>query len=75
MIDSRIRPKLFWRQPEHVEEIPDYREAMTEERQLKVEELVPTEEEVARDQMLNAQVDATKDASRIFTGLNPQSRT
>lgn len=75
VIDPRIRPKLFWRRPESVEEIPDYREPMTEETQLKVEELVPTEEEVARDQMLKAQVDATKDAVRIFTGFSPQTRT
>ena len=40
-----------------------------------MEELVPTEEEVARDQMLKAQVDATKDAARIFTGPSPWSRT
>ena len=29
VIDPRIRPKLFWRRPEPVEEIPDYREPMT----------------------------------------------
>ena len=74
VIDSRIRPKLFWRRPEPVEEIPDYREPMTEEKQLKVEELVPTEEEVARDQMLKTQVDATKNASSILTGLSSWSR-
>jgi len=75
VIDPRIRPKLLWRRPEPVEEIPDYREPMTEERQVKVEELVPTEEELARDQMLKAQIDATKHAARIFTGPSPWSRT
>jgi hypothetical protein len=75
VLDSRIRPKLFWREPQHVEEIPDYRDASAGETGFKVEELQPTEEELARDQMLKTEAQATKDAARIFTGPSSWSRT
>lgn len=75
VVDPRIRPKLLWREQQDVGEIPDYREAYASEIELKVEDLRPTEEEVARDQMLKTQADSTKDATSIFTGHSPWSRS
>jgi hypothetical protein len=75
VIDSRIQPMLRWREPQPVEEIPDYRESSAPETELKVEELELTEEELARDQMIKAQAESKKEAARIFTGPNPWSRS
>ena len=70
-VDSRIQPKLFWRQPSEVEEIPDYRELSAPETPLKVEELKPTEDEIERDRILEEQYAKARDARTIFTGPNP----
>jgi mitochondrial import inner membrane translocase subunit TIM54 len=73
-LDSRIQPKLFWRQPSEVQEIPDYRESLASEGELKVEELIPTEEEQARDQMLKEQIDRAKDVKSAFAVPTPWPR-
>jgi mitochondrial import inner membrane translocase subunit TIM54 len=70
VIDSRIRQKLFWRQPEEVQEVYDDREASApEDSVVRVEELRPTEEELARDQMNKAQFEGTR-----LIPTNPFSR-
>jgi len=71
LLDPRIRPKLLWRQPSPVEEIPDYRqESAPEDRSVRVQELVATEEELERDRLEKAQ----SAASKLFTTPNPFGR-
>ena len=71
ILDPRIRPKLLWRQPSPVEEIPDYRqESAPEDPVVRVQELVPTEEELERDRLEKAQ----SAASKLFTTPNPFGR-
>ena len=53
-LDRRIRRQMLWRQPSEVQEVPDYRESSAAESPVKVEELVPTEDEVVRDEELKA---------------------
>ena len=70
-VDPRIRPKLLWRTPSDVVEIPDYREPLAPESSLvKVEELQPTEEEIARDKEVAAQ----NVSAKLFTAPNPWGR-
>jgi hypothetical protein len=71
VLDSRIRPKLLWRQPSPVDEIPDYRqESAPEDPVVRVQELVPTEEELEREKLEKAQLTASK----LFTAPNPFGR-
>jgi hypothetical protein len=60
VLDPRIRRQMFWRQPSEVQEVPDYREPSAAESPLKVEELVPTEDEVVRDEELKATATSTQ---------------
>jgi hypothetical protein len=69
VIDTRIRPKLLWRRPEQVDEIPDYRESWAPESPLIVDELRPNEEELARDQALKDQ-----SSFNLFGGPSPFGR-
>ena len=48
VIDTRIRPKLLWRQPEEAHEVYDDRESLTPEFPVNAEELIPTEEELTQ---------------------------
>lgn len=71
VLDPRIRPKLLWRQPSPVEGIPDYRQqSAPDERFVRVQELVPTEEELERDKLEKVQSAAVK----LFTAPNPFGR-
>jgi len=71
VLDPRIRPKLLWRQPSPVEEIPDYRqESAPEDPVVRVQELVPTEEELEREKVEKAQ----STASNLFTTPIPFGR-
>jgi hypothetical protein len=68
MIDSRIRPKLLWRQPTEVLEVLDYRPASApDDPVVRLEELQPTEEELERDRMSNAQFQAAS----LFNAPSP----
>jgi hypothetical protein len=68
VIDSRIRPKLLWRQPTAVLEVQDYRQAsVPDDPVVKVEELRPTEEELEKDRVANAQFQA----ARLFNAPGP----
>jgi hypothetical protein len=70
-VDSRIRPKLLWRKPSDVAEIPDYREpSAPEDSVVKLEELRPTEEELARDK----EVERENAAARLFMAPTPWNR-
>lgn len=75
LVDPRIRPKLFWRRPSEVQEIPDYREPLAPENQeVNLRELQPTEEELARDQELRAQAATASDSRPVFTARTPWNR-
>lgn len=71
ILDQRIRPKLLWHSPSPVEEIPDYRQPSSPDEPLvRIEELVPTEEELELDRQAKAQATASK----LFTTPNPFGR-
>ena len=59
VLDPRIRQHMFWRQPSEVEAVPGYLESTAAESPVKVDELVPTEEEIARDEAIAATVAPT----------------
>jgi hypothetical protein len=70
-VDSRIRPKLLWRVPVDVVEVPDYREPSAPENDVvKVEELQPTEEELERDKEAAVQ----RTAATLFAAPSPWTR-
>lgn len=48
ILDPRIRRYMLWRIPSEVQEVPDYRESSAGESFTKVEELVPTEDEIVK---------------------------
>jgi hypothetical protein len=61
VVDSRIRPKLLWRQPTEALEVRDYRQASApDDPVVRLEELVPTEEELERDRLAREQSQIAK---------------
>jgi hypothetical protein len=70
VVDTRIRPKLFWRQPSEVHEVYDYREPLAGLPPVDVEKLRPTEEELAEEQVRREQSPPTS----LFGGPNPFGR-
>ena len=71
IIDPRIRPKLLWRVPSDVSEVPDYREASApEDDKVRTEDLRPTEEEIARDK----EVEAEHLSAKLFPAPSPWNR-
>ena len=75
VIDQRIRPKLFWRRPSEVQEIPDYREPSAPDRRVvNVNDLQPTDEELSWDQAWRAEAAGTKDAKTPFNVRPPWTR-
>jgi import inner membrane translocase subunit TIM54 len=73
VVDPRIQSRLLWRIAQPTEEVPDYREATApDDSVVNVEELVPTEEELNRQQILSQTQSASffRPAVKMFPGQN-----
>lgn len=63
ILDPRVRRHMLWRIPSEVQEVPDYRESSAGEGSVDVEKLVPTEDEIERDEELRASAASTETTS------------
>ena len=64
-VDSRIRPRLRWRKFSPVPPIPEMREqSAPTSREFNVEELRPTEEEIARDERIREEMEMARNAAK-----------